>query len=97
MTKKTKESVVTPSVKFDNDTKEHALTSIISDEENAPIIQSVGIFRIPSTNHYVSFVMHTKGTQVVKIDVEEPNLRAIAEESAKISFVSAFMSGDINE
>lgn len=96
MIKKTKDSVVNPSVKFANDTKEHALTSIISDED-APVIQSVGIFKIPSTNHYVSFVMHTKGTQVVKIDVEEPNLRGIAEESAKISFVSAFMSGEIND
>ncbi len=38
--------------------------------------------------------MHTKGTKVIKVDADEPNLRAIAEESAKISFVDTFMSAE---
>ena len=89
------ESFVKPSIQV-NDSKENVISNLI-EGSNAPEIQSIGVFKVPGTNHYVSFTMITKGKEVISIEVEEPNLRAIAEESAKISFVEKFMSGDIHE
>lgn len=59
-----------------------------------PTLKSVGYARLPGTNTYVAYTLYSKGSLVIKIECEEPNLRAIAEESAKIFFVNNFMSGD---
>lgn len=84
--------VVTPTVKFVGDDKKHALQELFDgDEDKLPIITSVGTVGVPGTNTWISFVMQTRGTKVIKIEAEEPNLRAIAEESAKASFVNSFM------
>ena len=90
---KSKSSVVKPTLTFQNDTKEHVMTALVGGD-NPPIVKSVGVFKLAGTNQYVSFSMETQGDKVIKIEVEEPNLRAIAEESAKINFVSTFMSQD---
>ena len=94
-TKAPKKSIVRPTVTFQNDTKEHAMEAILN-KEAPPVVKSVGVFKLPNTNQYVSFYMETQGDKVIKIEVEQPNLKAIAEESAKISFVNTFMSGDID-
>lgn len=87
-----KESVVQPIIRIEND-KEHIMATLL-DSKSAPEVKSVGVFHVPGTNNYVSFTMITKGNEVISIEVDEPNLRAIAEESAKINFVQTFMSGE---
>lgn len=64
------------------------------DHEKLPTLKSVGYGQIPGTNTFVSYIIYSKGQNILKIEVEEPNLRAIAEESAKMFFVNTFMSGD---
>ncbi len=87
--------IVQPTVKFVGDDKKHALQAIFDGpEDKMPVIKSVGTIGVPGTNTWISFIMHTKGTKVIKVDADEPNLRAIAEESAKISFVDTFMSAE---
>lgn len=93
--KTTKKPVITKSVTFIGETKESAIDKLFGGDE-APLIKSVGCIHVPETNTYISVVITTKGSEVVNIQAEEPNLRAIAEESAKISFVNLFM-GDLNE
>ncbi len=54
-------------------------------------LTAIGYTRISErSNAYVSYKLHIKGNEVVGIEVSEPNLRLIAEESAKIDFVNAF-------
>lgn len=90
------EDIVKPSIHIEGD-KEHALR-VLFKEESAPIIKSVGCIRIPGLNvqggSYVSFVMTSKGSEILSIVVEQPNLRAIAEESAKMAFVDTCLSGE---
>lgn len=86
--------VVIPKVTFEGSDKKHAL-ELLFESEAAPVITSVGCMRIPETNRYVSFVMKTQGKEVVSIEVDEPNLRAIAEEASKIEFVNHFMSSEL--
>lgn len=83
--------IVEPTVKFVGDSKKHAL-QLLFEGEDVPVIKSVGTVGVPNTNTWISFVLHSQGDKVIKIEAEEPNLRAIAEESAKISFVDTFMS-----
>ena len=69
----------------------HPIDAVINSED-APEIKSVGFMRInPLSNTWISYVMTTKGNKVLKIEVDEPNLRGIAEESAKIQFVQLFI------
>ncbi len=87
--------IVEPTVKFVGDNENHALQKLFDGApKNLPTIKSVGTIGLPGTNTWVSFVMYTRGNQVIKIEADEPNLRAIAEESAKIAFVNAFMTGE---
>jgi hypothetical protein len=74
------------------DAPEHPLSiSVSGPEVDQPEIKSVGYMRVsPTSNSWVSYVITTKGDKVLSIEVDEPNLRQIAEESAKINFVSTF-------
>lgn len=94
MSKKIKESpadVVKPSVVFEGD-KEHALITLFKGPaENLPLIKSIGYTKLPGHNKYVSYVITTMGDKIVSFEVEQPDFRAIAEEAAKISFVTCFM------
>ncbi len=91
------ESVVKPSVTFLGG-KDHVLEELLKKDE-AQELKSVGYARVNNlaghTAAYVSYVITTKGDKVLKIEVEEPNLKAIAEEATKISFVNNFMTGDM--
>ncbi len=94
MTKKSK-PVIERSVTFDNE-KSHPMIQAMEseDQEDLPEITSIGIHKVPNTAYYVSFVMKSRGTTVTKILVEEPNIRQVAEESAKISFMAEFVDKD---
>lgn len=83
--------VVKPSVVFEGD-KEHALITLFrGPEEELPLVKSIGYMKLPGHNKYVSYVITSKGDKVLSFEVEQPDFRAIAEEAAKIAFVTCFM------
>lgn len=86
--------LVKPVVKFDGEP--HIFEEIFDGEpENMPVLKSVGFAKVKGTSTWVSYVITSKGNDVLKIEVEEPNLRQIAEETAKISFVNELMNQGI--
>ncbi len=90
--KEKKQSIVKPSVSF-GDEKEHPL-AVLFDSPNPPLIKSIGYMRVPDKNTFVTYTIYSRGKEIVSVEVEEPNLRAIAEESAKIAFVSNFCNDE---
>lgn len=95
MTKQTPQpiKVLEPSVKSTHDKDKHALEEIFSGpEDDIPEMKAVGYMKLgKGTNNWVSYTATIKGDRVLKLEVEEPNLREIAEESAKIAFVNNFI------
>ena len=91
---KATQSVVKPTMSF-NDGSEHVMETLFKGKaENLLTLVSIGYTKIPNSNNYVSYKIISKGTEVLSIEVDEPNLRGIAEESSKMAFVGAFMSRD---
>lgn len=88
---KTNAPKITKSMQVIGESKESAFEKLFN-AENPPEIKSVGTVHVPGTNTHISFVMTTKGKEIISIDVDEPNLRAIAEETSKINFVNLFMN-----
>lgn len=67
----------------------HILEEILEETpEDLPTIKSVGYAKVGS--NWVSYVVTSKGRQVLAIEVSDPDMRQIAEEQAKISFVELF-------
>ncbi len=91
-----KKSIVEAIVKVEGDLKGHALSELF-ESNSAPVIKSVGHTRLPGTNMHVSYTIHSKGTQVLKVEVGEPNVRPIAEEEAKLNFVDCFLNDEFEE
>lgn len=83
-----KKSIVQPTVTFGDD-KQHVVAELL-DSENPPVITSIGYMRVPNKNTFVAYTIKSKGREILSIEVEEPNLRMIAEDSAKMFFVSNF-------
>ena len=84
--------IVHPIIQVDGET--HPLVEMFNEErlEDLPILTSVGYMRLGTgVANWVSYVMKTQGDKVLSIIVDELNLRAIAEESAKINFVQSFI------
>ena len=75
--------------------KIHPSAALFSSDEDMPEIKSVGFGRVSKTsNSWISYVITTKGNEVISVEVDEPNLRQIAEESAKVSFINLFTDID---
>ena len=91
--KEKKPSVIEQSI-IGEDSKQEIAEKIFGQGEDLPVVRSVGYSKIPGTSKYISYIIHTKGTEVIKVEVDEPNMRPIAEESAKLNFVNLFMTGD---
>lgn len=93
---KNPEDLVQPSIIVEGD-KEHALR-VLFKEDDAPILKSVGYCKIPGLisngGTYVSYIVTSQGDKVLGIEVEQPNLIGIAEESAKMAFANTFMGVD---
>ncbi len=71
--------------------EKHLLEKMI-DQGEAPIVKAVGYMRLGNQrNSWVSYTITTRGREVLKIEIDEPNMREIAEESAKIAFVECLM------
>ncbi len=67
--------------------EKHLLEKMWADGDT-PEIKAVGYMRLGKEKHsWVSYTITTRGTAVTKIEIDEPNMREIAEESAKIAFV----------
>ena len=60
-------------------------------KEDEPELTAIGYARVPGTNNYAAYVITFKGGQITKMTVDEPNLKRIAEDSAKTMFVSELM------
>lgn len=89
----TPSAIVAPSIQVEG--KKNVLCQLFDgDPAKIPVLRSVGYAEVPGTNTFIAYTIHSKGREIVKIEVEEPNLRAIAEESAKIFFVNTFMMGE---
>lgn len=81
-------SFIKPLVQVDGD--KHELQRLVEEGEE-PEIKSVGYMPLKNgTRGWVSYTITTKGNQVINMEVSEPDLRDIAEETAKIAFVSIF-------
>lgn len=90
------EDIVQPSVVFDGD-KDHALRLLFKQNE-APVLKSIGFGPIPGVEGYgrfVSYVMTSQGDKILSIEVGQPNLKPIAEDEAKIAFVTNFMGDEV--
>lgn len=80
---------IVPSIR--NNDEKHIFEEMF-DLGELPEMKAVGYVKIGNgTANWVSFTATIKGKDVLRLDVEEPNIRAIAEESAKIAFVSALI------
>ena len=90
MAKKKLSQIVEPSIRMGDE--KNLLEKIFDGlPEDMPELKSVGYAKIGEGQHaYVNYTITSRGREIIKIEVEEPNLRAIAEESAKISFVNHF-------
>lgn len=88
-------NVVKPLIRS-NDEK-HLLEEIFEGPTSEmPEMKSIGYMKLgKGPNSWVSYVMTTRGTEVLSIEIDEPNLRSIAEESAKINFVQSFVDREI--
>ncbi len=84
-------SVICPLIKVEG--QKHVLEDIFDGpEEDIPELKSIGYARVSSRiGGWVSYVITTKGNKVIKMEVTEPELRNIIEETTKIDFVQQFM------
>lgn len=69
----------------------HAIETMFK-EGRFPLIKCVGMTRISeNSNSWVSCDMEIVGGEIKKINVGEPNLKLIALDEAKVTFVTKFM------
>lgn len=88
---KSEPSYIEPTLKFDDKHKNEFIEHVKNDE---PELTAVGYARIPGTNNYSAYVIKIVGDKVIKMIVDEPNLKLVAEESAKIQFVNEFVRNE---
>jgi len=84
----TKPEIICPVIRVSGET--HPLEDKWTDQ-NFPELKAVGYARLnEGSNQWVSYTITTRGPEVTKIEISEPDLKAIAEESSKINFVTTF-------
>ena len=67
----------------------------LEQEGALPILKSIGYARIsPQSRSFVSYVITSRGNEVLKMEVSEPNLMGIAAEQSKIDFVTQFVDNE---
>ena len=93
--KANKADIVKPIIR--NNGEKHLLETMFEGDHNdLPVITSVGYMPLKEGHtSWVSYLIKTKGKEVISIEVDEPNLRELAEESAKVLFVTKFMDQGI--
>lgn len=96
--KKKKESLpfIQPLIRVDG--QKHVLEQIMDENpEDMPVLEAVGYVKVAKDRQHswMSYVIKTKGKEVLSIEASEPDMRAVAEEAAKISFVDRFIDQEI--
>lgn len=88
------ELVITPSIQVIGGNP-HPLVQMLQDKKELPVMKSAGFFKIETgkRDNYVACTMVVQDGKLT-IEVEEPNLKNIAEETAKISFVTHLVHGE---
>lgn len=87
-----KDSIVKPLIHVDGE--EHPFEKLFLGEgKRAPILKSIGYAKIEGG--FVSYVITSRGPHVLGIEVSEPDLRPIAEDSTKVNFVNLFMNVEV--
>lgn len=82
---------IEPSIKIEG----HANPFIEHVKDDEPELIAVGYARVPGTNNYAAYTLTFKGDKVIKMTVDEPNLKRIAEDSAKTMFVDQLMKDEV--
>lgn len=87
----TTKQVVQPIVKEEG--KPHNWEQLFEGGE-MPTLKSVGYAQDPASGKYISYVITTKGENVLLIEAGEPDFRQVAEEATKMSFAEIFMGAE---
>ena len=75
--------------------EKHPLEEMV-EKGKAPEMKAIGYMKLTSGQHsWVSYVITFQGDKVKKIEVGEPDMRAIAEDAAKMDFVQAFIDSEL--
>lgn len=94
MSRKNKETNLSSIVKthVSQGKTKHPLQAILDgDPKDFPILKSIGYASMGTGASWVSYVITSRGTEILSIDVSEPNLKQIAEDTAKMEFVEQLM------
>ncbi len=69
--------------------KKHLLAQLFEgNSPELPILKSVGFGRIEANGSWISYVIRSRGKEIISIEVSDPDQRSIAEDNAKTSFVT---------
>ena len=83
--------VVKPMIRANGE--RHVLEVIFDgDPDDMPVVKSVGYMPVKEgSSGWISYTITSRGREIISIEVDEPNIRPIAEENAKMAFVTAFI------
>ena len=85
----TKDPLIIPSIRVNGE--KHILEEMF-ESGDMPEMKAVGFVKIGTlVSNWVSYTVTFRGNEVIKIECEEPNVKGIAEENAKIAFVGALI------
>lgn len=59
--------------------------------EDGPEVVSIGFTRVPETPYYVHYKIISKGGAIVRVELDEQNIKRVVEETSKIAFVKEFV------
>lgn len=69
--------------------------SNLEERGELPVLKSIGYIRVaPGSKHYVSYVITSKGREILDITMSEPDFKAIASDQSKVDFVTQFDDHD---
>lgn len=78
-------SIIVPEILIEGDS--HPFQDMEA-EGSLPEVVSVGYARVsPTSRDYVAYTIVSKGDKVISMTVSEPNVKAVAIDVAKVSFV----------
>lgn len=72
--------------------QKHELVKLIEEDE-APVMKAVGYMKLLKgrQHSWCSYLITFKGNKILKCEIAEPDMRAVAEEAAKADFVEQLM------
>jgi hypothetical protein len=91
--KKSTGLVIEPSIRNNEET--HIFEDMAKDGE-LPEMKAIGFKKVgKGAAAWVSYTVHFKGSEVTKIECDEPDLKDIAESNAKVAFVTNFITDEV--